>query len=149
MHRLKISAIAGALIWFLAPSASAGVCSEDCRPTIVRLPDTGDKTCYQFSATMAGTDKEVIERSRLALKETIEGFRHLQPAREGWMGRLETTPVKPALNPYMRSSVTRDLALGNFPSKEAYTVCWRGVVSPVVCTSGAKVCRKTTAARRP
>ena len=22
----------------------------------------------------------------------------------------------------------------------AYTVCWKGVVSPVVCTSGAKVC---------
>jgi hypothetical protein len=22
----------------------------------------------------------------------------------------------------------------------SYTLCWRGVVSPVVCTSGAKVC---------
>jgi hypothetical protein len=23
---------------------------------------------------------------------------------------------------------------------KSYTVCWKGVVSPVVCTSGAKVC---------
>jgi len=23
---------------------------------------------------------------------------------------------------------------------KSYTVCWHGVISPVVCTSGAKVC---------
>ena len=101
------------------PPALAGVCSEDCRPVIIRLPDTVGKTCYQFTATMAGSSKEVIERSRQALKETIEEFRHLQPAGEGWMGQLETTAIKPAPNPYVRSSVTRDLVLGNFPSKEA------------------------------
>jgi hypothetical protein len=25
-------------------------------------------------------------------------------------------------------------------SDSAYTLCWKGVVSPVVCTSGAKLC---------
>jgi hypothetical protein len=36
--------------------------------------------------------------------------------------------------------VCYSVALEATLSDSAYTICWTGVVSPVVCTSGAKVC---------
>jgi hypothetical protein len=52
-------------------------------------------------------------------------------------------------NPYWRSSVSADMFCFNIwcgvykpdiVNKSSYTVCWSGVVSPYVCTSGAKLC---------
>ena len=100
------------------------MCSEDCRPVIIRLPDTVGKTCYQFTATMAGSE----QGSHRALaagssrKRSRSSVTFNQPGKGGW-ANLDGTAIKPAPNPYVRSSVTRDLVLGNFPSKEAYTVC--------------------------
>ena len=43
--------------------------------------------------------------------------------------------------PYWRDSVSADLYYKpDIVKAEFYTVCWHGVVSPYVCTSGAKAC---------
>ena len=43
--------------------------------------------------------------------------------------------------PFWRSSVPAYAILSpDIVSDAAYTICWTGVVSPVVCTSGARVC---------
>jgi len=139
---VAVLGMAGALALLLSGPVAAGVCDEDCMPEIVKLPSKGKQTCYKFSATMdGGGGDHAIKRSQQALKETIDSFRRTQPPSEGWMGRLRITPMKPEPTPYIRSSVSPDLMLGTFSSKEADTVCWRGVLAPVVCTSSAKVCR--------
>ena len=118
--------------------AAAGVCDEDCRPTVQKL----SKRCYFISATMdGGPGKHSIDRSRQALKETIADFRRRQPPEEGWMGRVSIVGMRPKPNPYMRDSVPRNLTLPGGSTRGASTVCWRGVIAPAVCTSGAKVCR--------
>jgi hypothetical protein len=43
--------------------------------------------------------------------------------------------------PYWRSEVWDELYYKpDIVKSNSYTVCWRGVVSPYVCTSGAKAC---------
>ena len=57
-------------------------------------------------------------------------------------GPVRETLEKPTPNPYWRSSVSPHLLLPpDVVSDSAYTICWAGVVSPVVCISGARVCR--------
>jgi hypothetical protein len=53
--------------------------------------------------------------------------------------RISAQQVKPL--PYWRDKVTDDLLLKpDIVTPKSYTVCWKGVVSHVVCTSGSKVC---------
>ena len=55
-------------------------------------------------------------------------------------GPVRETLEKPTPNPYWRSSVSPHLLLPpDVVSDSAYTICWAGVVSPVVCTSGAQL----------
>lgn len=147
MHRivLRLSALAltGVLALPLqAPPVGARVCDEDCLPVITKLPQSGRQTCYHIAATMdGGGGDHAVKRSQRALDETIEEFRRDQPPLEGWRGRLRITPMKPKPKAYWRNTVAPDLMLGTFKTKQAYTLCWRGMISPVVCTSGSKVCK--------
>jgi hypothetical protein len=53
--------------------------------------------------------------------------------------RINAMQAKPM--PYWRDQATADLYLKpDVVTPKSYTVCWKGVVSKVVCTSGAKVC---------
>ena len=53
--------------------------------------------------------------------------------------RISAQQVKPL--PYWRDKVTDDLLLKpDIVTPKSHTVCWKGVVSHVVCTSGSKVC---------
>jgi hypothetical protein len=57
------------------------------------------------------------------------------------VGTVSVTPMRPKPEPYWRSGVSNDLFLKpDIVTSQTYTICWKGVVSPVVCTSGAKVC---------
>jgi hypothetical protein len=135
---LALSCLAAGLAPGLIHASAGPVCDEDCRPVVHKLSND----CYLITATMdGGPGAHSIDRSRQALKETIDDFRRGQPQAAGWARRLRVTAMKPAPNPYMRSVVTRDLMLGEARSAEAHTVCWRGVVAPAVCTSGARVCK--------
>ena len=43
--------------------------------------------------------------------------------------------------PYWRDSVRSELFVKpDIVTSQIYTVCWKGVVSPFVCTSGSKAC---------
>jgi len=50
-------------------------------------------------------------------------------------------PAKAPPDPYWRKSVARTLYLKpDVRTSRSHTVCWEGVISPAVCTSGAQLC---------
>ena len=78
-----------------------------------------------------------VEKSVKSLREAIDKWK----IENGVTGPVSETAEKPAPNPYWRSSISPHLLLPpDVVSDSAYTICWTGVVSPVVCTSGAQVC---------
>ena len=77
------------------------------------------------------------EVAKVFLREAIDKWK----TDNNVTGPVRETPHKPAPNPYWRSSISPHLLLPpDVVSDSAYTICWTGVVSPVVCTSGAQVC---------
>ena len=94
--------------------------------------------CVSFSDSIDGVDKDhAIEKSLKSLDEQIEKWK----ADKGVTGPVTVTAEKPQPHPFWRSSVPSYALLPpDVVSDSAYTICWTGVVSPVVCTSGARVC---------
>ena len=94
--------------------------------------------CVSFSDSIDAVNKDrAVEKSLKSLHEQIEKWR----ADNGVTGPVTVTAEKPQPHPFLRRSVP-DFALlpPDVVSDTAYTICWTGVVSPVVCTSGARVC---------
>ena len=65
------------------------------------------------------------------------------------LAAVTVSAMRPSPQPYWRSSVSDNMfCLGiqcciykpDIVNARSYTVCWHGVVSTYVCTSGAKVC---------
>jgi hypothetical protein len=118
------------------------------RPTIVLMaavcwgtPYTiaaAETQCVSFSDSIDGIDKNhAVEKSLKSLHEQIEKWK----ADNGVTGPVTVTAEKPQPHPFWRSSVPAYAILPpDVVSDTAYTICWTGVVSPVVCTSGARVC---------
>lgn len=94
--------------------------------------------CLFFSGTA-----DSLRKSR-AVEDSLEGLRAAidqWKAERGIVGPVTETPQRPEPKPYWRSSISEELFLvPDVISDTAYTLCWKGVVSPVVCTSGTKVC---------
>ena len=88
--------------------------------------------------TIDGVNKDrAVEKSLKSLDEQIEKWK----ADNGATGPVTVTAEKPQPHPFWRSSVPSYALLPpDVVSDSAYTICWTGVVSPVVCTSGARVC---------
>ena len=81
--------------------------------------------------------KNAVEKSLKSLREAIDKWK----TDNNVTGPVTETPHKPTPNPYWRSSISPHLLLPpDVVSDSAHTICWKGVVSPVVCTSGARVC---------
>jgi hypothetical protein len=93
--------------------------------------------CFGFSGTADGFDKETgISRAQLALADAIKQFKASKRLRKVTVSAMRAKP-----QPYWRDSVSADLFYKpDIVKSDSYTVCWHGVVSPYVCTSGAKVC---------
>jgi hypothetical protein len=93
--------------------------------------------CTGFSGTADGFDKETaISRAQLALADAVKGFKA-----EKKLGAITVSGMKAKPQPYWRDSVSADLFRGPpIVKSNSYTICWTGVISPYVCTSGAKVC---------
>jgi hypothetical protein len=54
---------------------------------------------------------------------------------------VRISPMRPKPQPYWRSSVSPDLyQKPDVVTSKTHTVCWSGVVSPTVCSTGARVC---------
>ncbi|MEG6508284.1 hypothetical protein V6C03_04805 [Methyloligella sp. 2.7D] len=99
-------------------------------------PAAAFSECVMFSGTADGIVKpEAVDDSRGALQEAIGEWRTEHPGVTGVM-----SAAKPKPKPYWRSGVRDDLYVSPVVDRQAYTLCWHGVVSPYVCTSGARLC---------
>jgi hypothetical protein len=94
--------------------------------------------CVSFTDSIDGVDKDrTVEKSLKSLNEQIEKWK----ADNSMTDPVTVTAEKPQPHPFWRSSVPAYALLApDVVSDSAYTICWTGVVSPVVCTSGARVC---------
>lgn len=99
-----------------------------------------DKKCLTISGTGDGINKRVaLESSRSAIATEIEKLET-----ENHVTSIESKAWKPDPRPYWRSAVSADLLLApDEVTDQIYTICWKGVVSPAVCTSGTEVCWQT------
>jgi hypothetical protein len=94
--------------------------------------------CSILNETADGWSKEEASTTaRAALHETIAAWK----AKNGITGAVRETPEKPEPRPYWRTTVSPDLFLPpDVVTTSDYTICWKGVVSKAVCTSGTKLC---------
>lgn len=93
--------------------------------------------CLGFSGTADGFDKATaVTRAQDAVAQAISDYKKVKKIRSVSVSAMRATP-----QPYWRSSVSQDLfQKPDIVRSDSYTICWSGVVSPYVCTSGAKVC---------
>ena len=91
--------------------------------------------CNKLIGTADGWDKsDALSGSQLALAQAVNAFKKGK-------GTVTVTAMKAKPQPYWRESVSADLYVKpDVVTAKSYTVCCHGVVSPVVCTSGAKLC---------
>lgn len=117
MRGLGLVLIAGGLCVVLGAPAKAG--------------------CLGFSGTADGFDRETgVSRAQLALADAINEFKSQKK-----ISAVTVTAMRAKPQPYWRDVVTDDLYYKpDIVKSNSYTICWHGVVSPYVCTSGAKVC---------
>jgi hypothetical protein len=105
---------------------------------LMTLVPTGSfAKCSMITGTADGwTKDDASAGARAALNEAIAVWRA-----KAKPGTVSVTAMRPKPQPYWRSEVAGHLFLKpDIITGESHTVCWKGVVSPVVCTSGAKVC---------
>jgi hypothetical protein len=111
--------------------------------TLLGLLATTPAQAQSFRAcvVVTGTDDGMVQDAAMAgaresLEDAIAQWRRENPG---------VNPVRsaerPKPNPYWRDSVDPELYFKpDIVEPDTYTVCWRGVVSPVVCTAGARLC---------
>ena len=94
--------------------------------------------CSILNETADGWSKEeATGAARAALQETIVSWK----AKNGISGAVRETPEKPQPHPYWRTTVSPDLFLSpDLVTSSDYTICWKGVISKAVCTSGTRLC---------
>lgn len=97
--------------------------------------------CYVVSRTNDGFDKNsAVAASQWAFNNGLASYKR----KRGWSRITSVTAHRVRPDPLwkaVRISVPSNLILRPIVrTKRYYTVCWTGVVSPVVCTTGARVC---------
>jgi hypothetical protein len=117
---------------------AAGFCLALCAPA--------QAGCIGLSGTADGFDKETgVGRAQLALADAVKQYKAEKKLHAVTVSAMRASP-----QPYWRSSVSESMFCldsiwcgiykPDIVTKSSYTVCWHGVISPYVCTSGAKVC---------
>jgi hypothetical protein len=93
--------------------------------------------CVGVSGTADGFDKETaVSRAQLALADYIKQY---QAAKH--LSSVSVTAQRAEPQPYWRPYVSDNMYYHpDIVNAKSYTICWQGVVSPYVCTSGAKIC---------
>ena len=114
---------------FVLPLGAAGLCVIQGAPARAG--------CTGFSGTADGFDKETaVSRAQASLAEAVVEFKAQKK-----LGAVTVSAMRAKPQPYWRDSVSKELFFKpDIVTSRSYTVCWSGVVSPYVCTSGAKVC---------
>jgi hypothetical protein len=90
-----------------------------------------------LSGTADGFDKETaVSRAQLALSDYIKEYKAAKR-----LGAVTVSAMRAKPEPYWRESVSEKMMYRpDIVNAKSYTICWTGVVSPYVCTSGAKLC---------
>jgi len=103
---------------------------------IAAPPPASAGGCSKFVGTADGWDKpDAVNGAQTALSGAISEFKAKNKA------AISVSAMRAKPQPYWRDTVSSNLFLKpDVVTAKSYTVCWHGVVSPVVCTSGAKVC---------
>jgi hypothetical protein len=103
----------------------------------VALSATAQAGCVGLSGTADGFDRRTaVGRAQNALANAINDFKAQKRIRYVSVSAMRAKP-----QPYWRETVSSELyQKPDVVTSKSYTVCWSGVVSPSVCTSGAKVC---------
>ena len=107
----------------------AGLCLAQAVPV--------QSACLGLSGTADGFDRETgISRAQVALADAVAQYKASKRLKS-----VTVSPMRAKPQPYWRDSVSADLFYKpDIVRPHSYTVCWHGVISPYVCTSGAKVC---------
>ena len=107
--------------------------------------DAAKRECHLFAVTADArfSKQAALQRSQSDLQSVIAKWRSEQKPGSGWQSdrvTIEAHEAEP--EPYMRARVVPELFLKpDVRTATSYTVCWKGVISTAVCTSGAKVCK--------
>ena len=93
--------------------------------------------CLGFSGTADGFDQgTAVSRAQVAVADAIKEYKASKR-----LGSVTVTAMRAKPQPYWRDYVSENLFFKpDIVKSNSYTVCWTGVVSPYVCTSGAKAC---------
>jgi hypothetical protein len=96
-----------------------------------------EAACVGLSGTADGFDKETaVSRAQLALDAYLKEYKASKR-----LGAVTVSAMRAAPQPYWRGSVSENMFYKpDIVTSKSYTICWTGVVSPYVCTSGAKLC---------
>ena len=98
---------------------------------------TAQAGCVGLSGTADGFDRTTaVSRAQSALAMAIIDFKAQKRIRSVSISAMRAKP-----QPYWRDDVSPELyQKPDIVTSQSYTICWSGVVSPSVCTSGAKIC---------
>ena len=93
--------------------------------------------CVGLSGTADGFDRQTaVSRAQAALAQAVSEFKSSKR-----LGAISVSAMRATPQPYWRGSVDPSLyQKPDIVTSKSYTICWTGVISPSVCTSGAKVC---------
>ena len=109
---------------------AAGLCAAQSAPALAG-------GCVGLAGTADGFDKETaVSRAQLALADYIKQYKAQKR-----LGSVTVTAQRAEPQPYWRPYVSDNMYYHpDIVNAKSYTICWQGVVSPFVCTSGAKIC---------
>jgi hypothetical protein len=93
--------------------------------------------CVLLAGTADGFDKETaVSRAQRSVEDYIQQYKT-----EHHLGAVSVSAMRAEPQPYWRGRVSENMMYRpDIVTDKSYTVCWQGVVSTYVCTSGAQVC---------
>ena len=98
---------------------------------------TAQAGCVGLLGTADGANKQTaVARAQNALAGAIRDYKAQKRIRS-----VSINPMRGKPQPYWRDSVSANLyQRPDVVTRRSHTICWSGVISPSVCTSGARVC---------
>lgn len=101
------------------------------------VADEASAACVGLSGTADGfTKKTAVSRAQRSLAEFIEKYKA-----ENHLDAVTVSAMRAEPQPYWRGRVSENMMHHpDIVTAESHTICWQGVISTYVCTSGAQVC---------
>ena len=99
-----------------------------------RRASVGSLCC---SGRSDGFDKETaVSRAQRSLEDYIQQYKV-----ENHLGAVTVSAMRAEPQPYWRGRGSENMMYHpDIVTEKSHTVCWQGVISTYVCTSGAQVC---------